>query len=183
MKKVIGFPIQPLYNSTMATTKKTKKPAKKATKKAAPSDKKPVGRPSKKGDIDLQQLYRMAAAGLTDAQMAQVIGISRASLSEYKKDPAFHEVLKKGKAISDARVVRSLFERATGYEHDSEEIKVIGTEVVRVPTIKHYPPDPTAIIFWLKNRDPENWRDKHEFTGEDGGPLVVINNAARKDKK
>jgi len=165
----------------MATTR-TKKPAKKAGKKAT-GTKKPVGRPSKKGEIDMAALYRMAAAGLTECQMAQVIGISRASLSEYKKDPAFHEVLKKGKAISDARVVRSLFERATGYEHDSEEIKVIGTEVVRVPTIKHYPPDPTAIIFWLKNRDPENWRDKHEFTGEDGGPLVVINNAARKDKK
>jgi len=168
----------------MAT--KTKKPARKSDKKTtqkAQAPKKPVGRPSKKCAIDLKSLFRMAAAGLTDSQMAQVIGISRASLSEYKKDPAFHEVLKKGKAISDARVVRSLFERATGYEHEAEEIKVIGADVVRVPTIKHYPPDPTAIIFWLKNRDPENWRDKHEFTGEDGGPLVVINNAARKDKK
>ncbi len=181
MKKVIGFPIQPLYNSTMATTK-TKKPAKKATKKAAPSDKKPVGRPSKKGDIDLQQLYRMAAAGLTDAQMAQVLGISKASLNNYKKDPSLWDALEKGKKISDSRVVRSLFERATGYEHDAEEIKVIGTEVVRVPVIKHYPPDPTAMIFWLKNRKPEEWRDKHEFTGEDGGPLVVIRDASSKEK-
>lgn len=163
----------------MAT--KTKKPAKKATKKAAPSDKKPVGRPSKKGDIDLQQLYRMAAAGLTECQMAQVIGISRASLSEYKKDPAYQETLKKGKAISDDRVVRSLFERATGYEHEAEEIKVIGADVVRVPVIKHYPPDPTAMIFWLKNRKPDDWRDKQEIQ-VDAGPILVMSDARKRTK-
>ena len=36
-----------------------------------------------------------------------------------------------------------------------------GVELV-VPTIKHYPPDTTAAIFWLKNRQKDNWRDKQE---------------------
>ena len=27
---------------------------------------------------------------------------------------------------------------------------------------KHYPPDVTACIFWLKNRCPDEWRDRHE---------------------
>ena len=27
---------------------------------------------------------------------------------------------------------------------------------------EHYPPDTTAAIFWLKNRQPEKWRDKKE---------------------
>jgi hypothetical protein len=30
---------------------------------------------------------------------------------------------------------------------------------VIVPYIQHVPPDVTACIFWLKNRDPEHWRD------------------------
>lgn len=44
-----------------------------------------------------------------------------------------------------------------------EEIKVLQNgEVVRVQTVKHYPPDPTSMIFWLKNRQPQDWRDKTE---------------------
>ncbi len=37
-----------------------------------------------------------------------------------------------------------------------------------VPTIKHYPPDTTACIFWLKNRQRDKWRDRldHEHSGE-----------------
>ena len=27
---------------------------------------------------------------------------------------------------------------------------------------KHYPPDSTAAIFWLKNRQPKVWRDRVE---------------------
>jgi hypothetical protein len=30
---------------------------------------------------------------------------------------------------------------------------------VIVPYIKHVPPDVTAGIFWLKNRDPQHWHD------------------------
>jgi hypothetical protein len=31
--------------------------------------------------------------------------------------------------------------------------------VTRVPYREHVPPDFTAHIFWLKNRDPAHWRD------------------------
>jgi hypothetical protein len=56
---------------------------------------------------------------------------------------------------------------AMGFEHDSEEIKVIsmgkeGSAIERVAIRKIYPPDPTAAIFWLKNRQSAKWRDKHE---------------------
>ena len=27
------------------------------------------------------------------------------------------------------------------------------------PYVEHVPPDKTAAIFWLKNRDPAQWRD------------------------
>ena len=45
--------------------------------------------------------------------------------------------------------------------------------------IKHYAPDTTAIIYWLKNRQPQNWRDTREIemTGAGGGPLVIRTNA------
>jgi hypothetical protein len=39
--------------------------------------------------------------------------------------------------------------------------------------VRHYPPDPTSMIFWLKNRQPQDWRDKqeHEHTGPGGGAI------------
>ena len=29
--------------------------------------------------------------------------------------------------------------------------------------VEHVPPDVTACIFWLKNRDPEHWRDSQQL--------------------
>lgn len=36
------------------------------------------------------------------------------------------------------------------------------TEQVSKRVVRHIAPDTTAAIFWLKNRDPLNWRDKRE---------------------
>ena len=32
--------------------------------------------------------------------------------------------------------------------------------MTRVPYIEHVPPDNTAMIFWLKNRQADRWRDQ-----------------------
>jgi hypothetical protein len=34
---------------------------------------------------------------------------------------------------------------------------------VYAPYIEHVPPDVTACIFWLKNRDPQHWRDTQQL--------------------
>jgi hypothetical protein len=71
-----------------------------------------------------------------------------------------------------------LYQRATGFEHDSEEIKIMSSEngqyVERVPIRKIYPPDTVAAIFWLKNRQKEKWRDKTEIdhSGKIGVSLI-----------
>jgi hypothetical protein len=58
------------------------------------------------------------------------------------------------------RVVRSLYSRAVGYSFNSEKIFCNKDgEVTRVPIVEYVPPDVTAQIFWLKNRDPARWRD------------------------
>ena len=43
---------------------------------------------------------------------------------------------------------------------------------MKVPYTEHVPPDTTAMIFWLKNRRPEQWRDKREVVF---GPLDGLN--------
>ena len=133
------------------------------------------GRPSKFEQVK-DMLYKMASYGMTDKQMADVVGVSEQTVNNWKlKDPNFLESLKAEKEIADARVERSLFERATGYSHAEDKIfNDNGTSLV-VPTVKHYAPDTTAAIFWLKNRKPKEWRDKQdiEHSGEVSQVVIV----------
>jgi hypothetical protein len=54
-----------------------------------------------------------------------------------------------------------LYERANGHNHDAVKIFMpAGTKKpVYAPYVEPVPPDVTAGIFWLKNRDPSRWRD------------------------
>lgn len=117
----------------------------------------------------IDQSYRLSLLGATDKDMADFFGVSEQTVNAWKKkQPEFLESIKRGKAEADSRVAQSLYRRAIGYEHDDVEIKVVaigdnqGSEVQQIPVVKHYPPDTTACIFWLKNRQKEKWRDKQE---------------------
>ena len=99
-----------------------------------------------------------ARDGLTDEQIAKNLGIGIRTFYEYKsKYPQFSQSLKKGKEIVDYEVENALLKRALGYEYD-EVTYENGEETKRVT--KQVVPDTTAIIFWLKNRRPDKWRDK-----------------------
>jgi len=140
------------------------------------------GRPSKYPKypaLFLRRVRELAETGMTEVQIAKALEISPATLTGYKKKKEFLAALKQGKRTSDGQVVRSLFERATGYTHPEEKIFCNNGEIIKTETMKHYPPDPTSMIFWLKNRDPENWRDKvdHNHSGN-LGERVVNNNLA-----
>jgi len=123
----------------------------------------PAGRPSKFKDLDIDQVKKVAGEGWTDIKMADFFGVAESTWYKWKIDhPEFSEALKEWKAEADARVERSLYERAVGYSHPEDKIFNDGGQPLVVPTRKQYPPDTTAAIFWLKNRQSEQWRDKSE---------------------
>lgn len=72
-----------------------------------------------------------------------------------------------------------------------EEIRLVEMGVSKFKSVlveektKEVPPDVTAQIFWLKNRKPDEWREKqqNEITGAGGGPLQVLFNIPRPPKK
>lgn len=116
-----------------------------------------------------EQAEKLCKLGATDAELADFFQVTEQTINNWKKDfPNFFESIKKGKILADSNVAERLYQRAMGFEHDSEEIKVVsdggnqGSSIERVPIRKIYPPDPTAAIFWLKNRRPKDWRDKQE---------------------
>jgi hypothetical protein len=133
------------------------------------------GRPSGYKPEYAVQAEKLCALGATDLEVADFFGIAVATVSNWKNEhPDFLEALKSGKDKSDERVERSLYHRAIGYTFDAVKIFNGKSGVVQVPYREHVPPDTTACIFWLKNRRKAEWRDRHEHTGADGGPINLI---------
>lgn len=124
----------------------------------------------------ITRLEAWARDGLTDEQLAAKIGITAATLYDWKnKYPEISEALKRGKEVVDIEVENALLKRALGYEYTEERVEVSkenGKKSVKTTqTVKHVPPDVTAQIFWLKNRRPDLWRDKQQM--EHSGRVVV----------
>ena len=135
------------------------------------------GRPSKYKDEYNDQAYKLCLLGATDKELADFFEIKESTLNLWKKaQPGFMESLKRGKDQADSVVASKLYHRATGYEHEDTQFATFQGEITDSQTyIKHYAPDTTACIFWLKNRQSAKWRDKTEteLTGLDGKPFEV----------
>lgn len=121
------------------------------------------GRPTLFKPEYVEQGYQLALLGLTDADMARVWGVCEDTINNWKMDHFdFIESINRGKDQADALVADKLFKRATGYSHPAVKIfNNDGTPLV-VDYTEQYPPDTGAAIFWLKNRQRRNWRDKQE---------------------
>ena len=111
-----------------------------------------------------------ASEGLIEKDIAHNLGISQATLSDWKnKYPVFLEAIKKNKGVIDKRVESALLKRAEGYEYEETEVIVNqdaegNNKPARIKKIKkQMAPDVVAQIFWLKNRKPGEWRDKQEI--------------------
>ena len=151
------------------------------TEKKNPAEKKKRGRKSEYRIEYADQALKLCLLGATDKELAEFFSVSEQTLNKWKKDyPEFLESLKKGKVIADATIAEGLYNRAKGAvinvqqaiklkdsQFNSEGRKISEEERIEVvDLIQEVPPDTAAGIFWLKNRNPEMWRDKQD--GKDG---------------
>lgn len=104
-----------------------------------------AGRPTKYNPDELEHVTQLCMLGATDDELADFMGVHRDTIYEWKKKyPEFTDAIKKGREYADIEVAKSLFSKACSG-------------------------DVTAMIFWLKNRRPDWWRDQtnvkheHEF--------------------
>jgi hypothetical protein len=123
--------------------------------------------------------YKLCLLGCTDQQLADFFEVNASTINAWKKDyPDFGEALKEGKIKADAQVAATLFKRAMGYEYseetfekiDSKEVlDITSNEALTQPAYKkkivtkHLPGDIGAIVMWLKNRQRDLWKDKHDI--------------------
>jgi hypothetical protein len=167
-----------------APAAKTKVPAKKPRKRV--TDKKPVppkkkkvvrkssGRPTKYEPGFNANAAKLALKGWTDVEIADFFGVDVRTLYRWKSEhDEFCQALKLHKSPADGRVEASLYQRALGYSVDETDIRVVKGKIVKTVVRKHYPPDPTSMIFWLKNRKPEDWRAQPDPTHSPETPQPV----------
>ena len=135
---------------------------------------KKAGRRGKYEDwLDEDSLLKVqgwARDGLSNEQIAHNMGITFQTLYKWQdKYSELREALKKGKEVVDREVENAMLKRALGYDY--EEVvqrpvvdKETGETEMRVVqrVNKHVAPDVTAQIFWLKNRKPDEFRDKRD---------------------
>ncbi len=139
-----------------------------------------IGRPSKSAEWiteeGLNQVTKWAEKGLIGKQISHNMGISHKTLCEWQNlFPQLSEAIKVGRRVKDFEVENSLLQRATGYQYEEEisELNDDGELIVVKKVLKSQAPDVTAQIFWLKNRQPELWRDKVEIQNEHSGTIKV----------
>lgn len=147
-----------------------------------------MARPSAFKTEYIKQAYKLALLGLKDTEMATFFGVAERTFNYWKLTyPEFLQSLKKGKENADSKVAKALYNRAIGARIVTQQaIKVKNTsynngkkvsekeKVEIVELTQEMPPDTAACIFWLKNRQPEKWRDKVEPAKETNLNVPII---------
>ena len=122
---------------------------------------KKLGRPTKFDPMVCRQAESLCKLGATDKELSAFFEIDEKTLNRWKHEfPEFRQSLKSGKELADASVGERLYQRACGYSHPELHISNYQGQITKTEVTKHYPPDTVACIFWLKNRRPEQWRDR-----------------------
>lgn len=118
--------------------------------------KNPKGSGRKRIDIKPETVEQLAAQGLGPTQIARALGVSWGVIDRNRKrSKEFNEALEVGRAKGLAKVTNSLFKSA----NDGNV---------------------TAQIFYLKNRDEKNWRDRVETTHDHQLSLTNVLNTAKR---
>lgn len=98
--------------------------------------------------------------GATNDQLAAFFGVSVSSIERWLVEiPRFRNAVHKGREGADARVAKSMFAAATGYEHKETKVFQHEGKLQTIDVVKSYAPNAAAGIFWLTNRQKAKWRD------------------------
>jgi len=143
----------------------------------------PAGRPTLYREEYVEQAFKLALLGMTDAEMASFFEVSVDTVNEWKRvHPEFSASITRGKSEADSDVAEKLYRRAMGYSHEAVKIFMPAgaSEPVYAPYTEHYPPDTQAASLWLRNRQPARWRDKQDV--EHSGSIRVTPDAMTDDE-
>ena len=138
------------------------------------------GRPTKYKEAFNDKVFEMALLGLSDSQMANILGITEQTLNNWKTEhPMFFESLTQGKENADGKVAKAMQTRALGLTIIEEALTKDG-QIVQLK--KELPPDTPAAKHWLANRQRKLWANNGESTFNTTEPLIIIRTEGDKDE-
>ncbi len=156
-----------------------------AAKRATEGYKYPSGKRNKKKNgrktlfkqSMIEQTRDLVLMGYTHEKVAEFFGVSISSITKWKSMyKEFATVLNINRDDYDSKVVRSLYEIATGYDYvekkkETEQPEFDGGKVkVKITkTKKHIPPNVGAIKVWLYNRRPSEFKPEPALSSQGGG--------------
>jgi len=136
------------------------------TKRKKPEEILPNGRKTLyKPEYD-QIAFNFYVLGADNTKLAEYFEVDQKTLNEWMhKHPTFLHAVKEGRDLSSSNVAGALYKRAMGMHYEEDQVLSNG-EVVRVK--KYLPPDTRAMQFYLRNKNSQLWKDKHEveITGD-----------------
>jgi transposase-like protein len=134
------------------------------------------GRPPKYSpDFHPQAAKKFCEMGATIDQLADAFGVAISTIYQWQNTyPDFFESCRLGNETANARVERSYYERAVGYERDAVKIFMPANakKPVYAPYREHVPAEPRCGEFWMTRRNPEKWGKDTAAGGDD--PIVSL---------
>jgi len=97
------------------------------------------------------------------SEIADAFSVSTRTIHKWlNQHDELHDAVQVGVDAFNSRVERALAERAIGFFVTiKEEVRDEQRKVIQPAVRRYYPPDPTSIIFFLKNRMKNKYRDVH----------------------
>lgn len=142
--------------------------------KRAPSRERSVGAPTRYRPEVAELTRRYVRMGATVNMIAAHLGVGRATFLEWARvHPDLDAALNSERLAADEQVASALFNKAVGFKRKAVKAMQHNGQVVLAEYEEHVAPDTAAAFIWLKNRQPELWKDRHEVTGADGKPIEV----------
>lgn len=157
------------------------KPATQPSEAVRAKPKGPGGRPEAYNQTWIEEVTRLKPMAPTMPEIAKFLGVTQSTVYlAMERHPEFSEAVKAVRFEADGRVEASLYRKAVGYERTVTKVFFPSgsKEPVKVDVIEEVAPDTASIIFWLKNRRPDMWRDRQDFRVSSGDGAQQIDTEA-----
>jgi len=116
---------------------------------------------------NLPRIQELIVQGVPDYRIAEQLGIAYRTWKDWKqKYPEMKEIYSLANQKLVADVQNALYKKAMGFTVVEKTVEKgrDGEIVKEVEIEKTYPPDTTAAIFFLTNRDPDRWKHRNALT-------------------
>jgi hypothetical protein len=144
------------------------------------------GRPTKLDDVLQARIIHLAMSGCSVITIAKITGIHERTVSRWIAEHGdFRQSVLDAREVADAMVEGALFHKAIGYQLPAQKqfLIYVGTgkkrkaKVLTHEYIEALPPSEAAAAFWLKNRQPDKWRENPKDDSgsgrEEPGEIVI----------